>query len=278
MTNFFNFFWKLRKFKYYFSKNIVLDVGSGGDPYISANVCFDKDIINSYLRDNDRTYASPYTYTVISNDKHLPFKTNFFGKTVLSHVIEYNRKPDELLKEIFRISKGGFLEGGNHQLFKQSYYPHMSLICNYESQNQFIIYKKQFSDDLCQDYFNDHKIIDIKKNHPESYHYRFEWEKVNKLNPFKIKYLNEDYEFNWKIPDIKSKKNKLHKKYIKNFLKNILVGLRSIFFKFNYADFLQCPSCQNDLIYNSEFINCTACDTTAKIKGKLIIFKNNAYK
>lgn len=269
-----NFFWKLRKLKYYFSKNIVLDVGSGGDPYVSANVCFDKDISNSYLRDNEETYISPFIYTVISNGKNLPFKENFFTKTILSHVVEYNRNPKKLLDEVSRVSIGGILEGGNHQLFKQSAYPHMSLICNYDSKNNFVVYKKKFSEDLCKDFY-DNNLINLNKSNPKLFHYRFEWNKSDNSYPFNIKYLNKDYKFNWEIPCVESKIKSFHKKNFKYFFKYFLMRLRSLFFSISYVDFLQCPSCKNDLIYNNQSINCSACNTYAKIKKKLIIFKLN---
>ena len=89
------------------SEALVLDVGSGGNPYPRANVLLDayEDSVERYNAPiiKDR----PMVYGV---GERMPFKDKAFDFVIASHVLEHTADPASFLNEIMRVGKAGYIE------------------------------------------------------------------------------------------------------------------------------------------------------------------------
>ena len=100
--------WSLRRLHCPVSREaLVLEVGSGGNPYPRANV-----LLDAYEETRERHWVSlvvdrPF---VLGYVEHLPFKTGAFDFLIASHVLEHSRNPEQTLSEFQRVAKAGYIE------------------------------------------------------------------------------------------------------------------------------------------------------------------------
>lgn len=94
-------------------RSLVVDIGSGDKPFWRADVFVDK----LSLGNIQRTSKSPTIHNLgkfVDADVHkMPFKDKFFDFSFCSHLLEHVEDPQSVLREIIRISKGGYLEVPN---------------------------------------------------------------------------------------------------------------------------------------------------------------------
>ena len=86
--------------------DLVLEVGSGDNPYPRANVLVDLHVEN-LERWDDLDISRPF---VLVNANHLPFATKSFGFIIASHVLEHTADPSRFLDELSRVGKAGYIE------------------------------------------------------------------------------------------------------------------------------------------------------------------------
>jgi ubiquinone/menaquinone biosynthesis C-methylase UbiE len=89
------------------SKALVLDVGSGGNPYPRANV-----LLDAYEETFERYHSKlvkdrPLVYGLVEN---MPFKDKCFDFVIASHVLEHVSDPAAFLSELMRVAKAGYIE------------------------------------------------------------------------------------------------------------------------------------------------------------------------
>ena len=100
--------WPLRRLHCPVEANdLVLEVGSGGNPYYRANVLCD-----AYLETYERHYAALVNDrpTVLAYVENLPFRDDAFEFCIASHVLEHSPDPEKFLSEIQRVAKAGYIE------------------------------------------------------------------------------------------------------------------------------------------------------------------------
>ena len=100
--------WSLRRLHCPVSSTaLVLDVGSGGNPYPRANVLLDayEDTIERYnlplIKDRPMVFGLA---------ERMPFRDKVFDFVVASHVLEHSSDPEAFLSELMRVSKAGYIE------------------------------------------------------------------------------------------------------------------------------------------------------------------------
>lgn len=86
---------------------LVLEVGSGGNPYARANV-----LLDAYPESRERhwvplTLDRPFVFGFLEK---LPFKDKSFDFVIASHVLEHSSEPDRALAEMQRVAKAGYIE------------------------------------------------------------------------------------------------------------------------------------------------------------------------
>lgn len=122
LLQFFSYLWKrsdqLDRSRYMYQKNLisyrpqtgnmVLDIGSGGDPFPYATVLADRFLEPSNHRfDTFRHDGKP---VVICDIHALPFARHHFDYVVCSHVLEHVDDPIKACKELQRVGRAGYLE------------------------------------------------------------------------------------------------------------------------------------------------------------------------
>lgn len=86
---------------------LVLEVGSGGNPYHRANVLLDA------YEDTAERYWEPLVADrplVLGRVENLPFKDQAFDFVIASHVLEHSAHPERFLAELQRVAKAGYIE------------------------------------------------------------------------------------------------------------------------------------------------------------------------
>jgi SAM-dependent methyltransferase/uncharacterized protein YbaR (Trm112 family) len=86
---------------------LVLEVGSGGNPYARANV-----LLDAYPETRERhwvplTVDRPFVFGFLEK---LPFKDHSFDFVIASHVLEHSPAPERALGEMQRVAKAGYIE------------------------------------------------------------------------------------------------------------------------------------------------------------------------
>jgi SAM-dependent methyltransferase len=100
--------WALRRVHTPVSKQaLVLEVGSGGNPYPRANV-----LLDAYEETSERhwvplTVDRPFVLGFVEN---LPFRDKAFDFVIASHVLEHSKDPARFLSELMRVAKAGYIE------------------------------------------------------------------------------------------------------------------------------------------------------------------------
>lgn len=86
---------------------LVLEVGSGGNPYARANV-----LLDAYPDTRERhwvplTVDRPFVFGFL---ERLPFKDKCFDFVIASHVLEHSAAPERALAEMQRVAHAGYIE------------------------------------------------------------------------------------------------------------------------------------------------------------------------
>ncbi len=100
--------WALRRLYCPVAKDaLVLEVGSGGNPYARANV-----LLDAYEDTRERHWVPLVSDrpTVLGFVENLPFKDKSFDFVIASHVLEHSTDPEKFLRELQRVAKAGYIE------------------------------------------------------------------------------------------------------------------------------------------------------------------------
>lgn len=100
--------WSLRRLYCPVPKNaLVLEVGSGGNPYPRANV-----LLDAYENTRERHWVPLVADRplVLGFVERLPFQDKAFDFVIASHVLEHSPHPERFLSELQRVGKAGYIE------------------------------------------------------------------------------------------------------------------------------------------------------------------------
>ncbi|HET6465836.1 MAG TPA: methyltransferase domain-containing protein [Nitrospiria bacterium] len=87
--------------------DLVLEIGSGHNPYPRSNILCDKHLENLERGGGIRTGGRPL---VIADGESLPFPDKSFDFIICSHVLEHAEDPGKFLNELSRVGKAGYIE------------------------------------------------------------------------------------------------------------------------------------------------------------------------
>lgn len=87
--------------------DLVVDVGSGGDPHPRADVLVERSVDTDWDRTVKFRRSAP---TVLADICALPFRTGTFDFSICSHVLEHLDDPVTAAAELSRISRAGYIE------------------------------------------------------------------------------------------------------------------------------------------------------------------------
>lgn len=159
------------------SEALVLEVGSGGNPYPRANV-----LLDAYEETRQRHWVPLKVDRpiVLGFGEKLPFKDNAFDFVIASHVLEHSFDPYQFLTELKRVSKAGYIE--TPDAFMERINPYKDHRLEITNRNGKLIIRKKAS------WISDHDIVDLYENkvkhlltrkvmprYPFAFHVRYYW-------------------------------------------------------------------------------------------------------
>ena len=178
--------------------DLVLEVGSGGNPYFRSNILLDA------YEDTRERYWVPLVHdrpTVIGFVEHLPFRDKAFDFVTASHVLEHSRDPARFLSELQRVAKAGYIEVPDALMERINPYRDHRLEITVRD-GRLIIRKKSdwcVDPDLVELYESRVKKIltqETMRKHPFTFHVRYYWdEKID----FEV--INPETDASWTAPE-----------------------------------------------------------------------------
>lgn len=264
--------WSLRRLHCPVKKDdLVLEVGSGGNPYFRANV-----LVDAYEETAERHWAPLISDrpTVLAFTEELPFKDKSFDFVIASHVLEHSQDPAAFLEEIQRVSKSGYIEVPDAFMERVNPYPDHRLEITVR-QGKLKIRKKQAWQediDVVELYESRVKEVITKEvipRHPFEFHVRYYWkDKVD------YEVINPELP-GISVPAIQINDMPLKKISLRGRVQSqILLSVRRFFSqhsrnsKINLIDLLQCNSCmQSDqLCKENGELRCLNCGKVFPIR------------
>jgi len=241
---------------------LVLEVGSGGNPYARANV-----LLDAYEVTHERHWVPLLIDrpTVLGFVERLPFRDKAFDFVIASHVLEHSYNPAGFLEELQRVARGGYIEVPDAFMERiNPYHDHRLEVT--VRQGRLRIRNKaawQSDPDLVELYEDRAKRImtrDVIPNHAFTFHVRYYWRD-------KIEYEIVNPETETPLESTTERPGPMHEPSTRSRVSAVLGMLVRHFFsqrrrnsKINLASLLRCTGChRNDLRLDKENLLCQQC-------------------
>jgi SAM-dependent methyltransferase len=256
--------WSLRRIYCPVKKSdLVLEVGSGGNPYFRANVLCD-----AYLETQERFFVPLICDrpTIIAPAENLPFKDGAFDFVIASHVLEHSADPEKFLSELQRVARAGYIEVPDAFMERLTHYGfHRLEITDIDGVLEIRKKKNYIQDQEIVGLFRKTKSIfpEWVHKYPFQFHVRYYWS--NDTGGIKYKILNPEYRFDW---DLLVSENNFNEKFsLVTFLKTKTLSLIRRFFsqnkinqKINVLNLMICNKCKHsDFELKEVYILCNKC-------------------
>ena len=250
-------------------KALVLDVGSGGNPYPRANVLLDayEDTVERYhlplIKDR------PLVYGVAEK---MPFKDKAFDFVIASHILEHTADPEAFISELMRVGKAGYIETPD-ALFERLNPFRFHRLEVTDIEGKLVIFKKpswrphQEWVDMYERKWKDRKFFHFLQCHPSPFYVRYYWQ-----DEISYEIRNPEIDASWPFPESLSEStNKKKGAGVRSRLVRVIRSLmsqrkrnRSI----NLLDLLICPACHSAaLAHQNAGIVCNRCGIAYPIRN-----------
>lgn len=254
--------WSLRRFHCPVDREaLVLEVGSGGNPYFRANV-----LLDAFETTRQRHWDPLITDRpmVLGAVERLPFRDKAFDFVIASHVLEHSTDPDAFLSELQRVAHAGYIEVPD--AFMERINPYLDHRLEVTIRDESLVIRKKVNwrvdEELVELYeFAAKRYITSQTipKHPFAFHVRFYWK-----DHIQFEVLNPEVDANWlaqsdtKAPPAHNFRAKLSKWLLSMarmmFSQNVRNG------KLDLASLLACPSCRSyDVDITKSRVLCHSC-------------------
>ncbi len=265
--------WSLRRIHCPVAKDaLVLEVGSGGNPYPRANV-----LLDAYEETRQRHWE-PLKIDrpmVLGFIERLPFRSGSFDFLIASHVLEHSPNPEIALAEFQRVARAGYIEVPDAFFERLNPYPdHRSEITF--RQGQLWIRKKaswlvdQDLVELYEDRFKPFFTQKIMRKKPFIFHVRYYWQE--KINYFIV---NPDTDSSWQ-PIIENSIDSYPQSFKKNVRTIFIDSIRYLLSQnkrnrnIDLLELMICPTCGSEkLISEPNSFQCPSCKALYQVKNNV---------
>jgi SAM-dependent methyltransferase len=276
--------WSLRRLHCPVVKDaLVLEVGSGGNPYSRADI-----LLDAYEETQERHWEPLVSDrpTILAMGEKLPFKDKAFDFVIASHVLEHIASPEKFLAELERVSHAGYIETPDAFMERINPYKDHRLEVTVREDTLFIRKKTKWvlDDELVELYEHQAKPVVTKElipRFPERFHVRFYWEEN-----IKFSIVNPNDDANW--TPVFHNNTATHQNLFnwKAKVRAMINGAVRIWSptahnsRVNLIDLLQCPTCFADNFQELDgCVKCLGCGKEYSHKGNLYLMSignNNA--
>lgn len=259
---------------------LVLEVGSGGNPYPRANV-----LLDAYEDTRERHWVPlvvdrPFILGYVEN---LPFKSDSFDFLIASHVLEHSRDPEQTLSEFQRVAKAGYIEVPD--AFMERFNPYKDHRLELTVRNHQLLIRKKpnwvVDTDLVELYEDRAKPVvtrELMPKRPFNFMVRYYWRR-----PINYRILNPEVDISWPppaSPAIHPPSNALTRTR-----DGVIKTLRSVGSqrarnqRLDIFPLLSCPTCRSeaDLQRAGDTLVCPTCQTSYAVRdGIPILYSEQA--
>lgn len=267
--------WSLRRLSLEIPAHaLVLEVGSGGNPYPRSNV-----LLDAYEETRERHWDALIhdRPTVLSFGENLPFKDKAFDYVIAAHVLEHTPYPEKFLAELQRVSRAGFIE--TPDAFMERINPYKDHRLEVTVRDGGLLIRKKpawiYDQDLVDLYEKHVKSIitgETIPRHAAEFHMRYFWK-----DKIKFSVVNPEVDASWVPPtvDINAPAFKLS---YKAKLRLFVLGLiRRLFSqegrnsKLDIVPLMRCPKCYSEQLQSKSTgeIVCKGCDEHYKTEKNI---------
>lgn len=252
---------------------LVLEVGSGGNPYPRSNV-----LLDAYESTRERHWA-PLTSdrpTVLGFVENLPFKDNSFDYVIASHVLEHSSNPERFIAELQRVARAGYIEVPDAFLERVNPYKDHRLEITLRDGTLHITKKKNWVHDADVVALYEQRVKRqltrlLVPKRPFEFHVRYYWSG-------NISYVisNPEVDASWEPPAndrIAARPGALaaFKEVSRNVLRTFL-SQRARNKHLDVRPLLRCTRCHGDLVQrDTSHMICTACNAEYAIRSGLFV-------
>lgn len=192
--------WSLRRLHCPVNEDaLVLEVGSGGNPYARSNV-----LLDAYEETRERHWAPLVADrpTVLGFVERLPFRDKAFDFVIACHVLEHSADPERFLNELQRVARAGYIEVPDAFMERVNPYRDHRLEIT-ERDGELLIRKKR---DWCNEpdtvALYEHRVKPIMTGeliprHPFAFHVRYFWE-----DTIRYRIVNPETDAAWQAPAV----------------------------------------------------------------------------
>lgn len=247
---------------------LVLEVGSGGNPYARANV-----LLDAYEETRERHWTPlsvdrPFVFGAV---ERLPFRTRAFEFVIASHVVEHVADPVRVLRELERVASAGYIEVPDAFMERVNpYLDHRLEITRRDG--TLVIRKKQAAvadGDLVELYEDRVKPVltgETIRRHPFAFHVRHYWE-----NQIAFAVVNPEVDAGWPAPA--GKERPIEATAAAGLRAAVASLLRTFFSQrrrnatIDLLSLLRCPACEGEALHRgTAAITCTTCGVAYPVR------------
>lgn len=249
---------------------LVLEVGSGGNPYPRANV-----LLDAYEETRERhwdvlIHDRP---TVLSFGENLPFKDKSFDYVIAAHVLEHTPYPEKFLAELQRVARGGYIE--TPDAFMERVNPYKDHRLEVTMRDEGLVIRKKpawvYDADLVDLYEKRAKAIITSETIPQhaaEFHMRYFWQ-----DKIQFSIVNPEVDATW-TPPSPSLDGPPKMSGFKAKLRLTLLNLIRSWFsqngrnaKLDILPLMRCPKCHSEHLerLSETEIGCKGCNVQYKI-------------
>lgn len=254
------------------AKALVLEVGSGGNPYFRSNVLLDA------FEDTQQRHWAPLVAdrpTVLGAVERLPFRDKSFDFVIASHVFEHTTEPELFLQELQRVAKAGYIEVPDALMERLNPYRDHRLEVTVRD-GKLIVRKKA-------DWRVDPELVELFESrgkkwisgetiprHPFDFHVRYYWH-----DSIDFTVLNPEIDAAWTAPTEENTGSRSGgvRARINSY---ILMAVRSLLSQrcrntqIDLARLLACPECRSaDLDVGEKYVICCSCQSEYPVRNGL---------
>jgi len=245
--------------------DLVLDVGSGDNPHVRADVLCDLHLLGSGERSGKFDLVIDGRPFVFAHACRLPFKDKAFDFIICSHLLEHVSNPAILLEELMRVGKAGGIESPSSLMEKLYGWSFHRLLINHDWDCLIIRPKPK-----------DEKFRIIPEEVKSSPYWRKLVEKNRKY--FLVSYFWKDkirYRVEGSLPEEEEEKpdefSTIPRPSIRRRLRWWVTKFVRFFIarrRFKMKDILACPECHGDVQIDEGKAICPQCKITYSIISK----------
>lgn len=270
--------WKMRRFRLPVPRHaLVLEVGSGGNPYPRANV-----LVDAYEESGERHWEPLVADrpTIIALGERLPFKDKAFDFVVAAHVLEHTPDPEQFLQELQRVATAGYIE--TPDAFMERINPYRDHRLEVTTRDGCLLIRKKTK------WVVDEEIVDLYEprakrwiashlipRHPASFHVQFSWE--HKIN---YRIINPGADASWSSTAPRVRAAAPTRVDAKG--RSLLLGLARTLLSqrdrnaaLDVTDLLRCLVCQGSLVRHSASVACNRCGASYPVSKNVITMRTS---